>query len=77
MLLLSTFIFGFLKNAKISYDDPTIKGSMIVTCQWLATEGREKYVSSSVGLCGNTRYDNLSYTAHGLHDLCVLVFWIL
>ena len=72
MLLLFTFIFGFLKSVRISNDDPTLKKSAADISQ-----GREKYVSSSVGLCGNIRYDNLSYIEHGLGDLCGLVFWIL
>ena len=76
MLLLITFIFGFLKSVRISYDDPTLKKSAADTSQSRTTEGREKYVSSSVGLCGNIRYDNLSYIEHDLGDLCALVFWI-
>ena len=68
-------LFGFLKNVRISYDDPTLQGSVAGISQWLKTEGGEKYVSSSVGLCGNIRYDNLSYIEHGLDDLCALVFW--
>ena len=51
MLLLFTFIFGFLKNVRISYDDSTLKESVTGISRWLTTEGREKYVSSSVGLC--------------------------
>ena len=77
MLLLFTFIFGFLKNVRISYDDPTLKESVAGISQWLTNEGKEKYVSSSVRLCGNIRYDNLLYIEHGLDDLCALVFWSL
>ena len=74
MLLLFTFIFGFLKTVRISYDSPTLKESVAGISQRLKTEGREKYVSSSVGFCGNIRYDNLSYIEHGLNDLCALAF---
>ena len=77
MLLLFTFISGFLKNGKISYDDPALKESMAGISQWLKTEDRGKYVSGSVGLCGNICYDNPSYIEHGLDDLCAFVFWIL
>ena len=77
MLLLFTFIFGFLKNVRISYDNPTLKESVAGISQWLTNEGKEKYVSSSVGLCGNIRYDNLFYIEHGLDNLCALVFWFL
>ena len=61
MLLLCTFIFGFLYTVRISYDDPTLKESVAGISKRLKTEGREKYFSSSVSLCGNIRYDNLSY----------------
>ena len=77
MLLLFIFIFGFLKTVRISYDDPTLKESVAGISQRLKTEGREKYISSSVGLCGNIRYDNLSYIEHGHDDLCALAFGIL
>ena len=77
MLLLFEFIFGFLKTVRISYDDPTLKESEAGISQRLKTEGREKYVSSSAGLCGNICCDNLLYIEHGLDDLCAVVFWIL
>ena len=72
MLLLFIFIFALLKNVKISYDDPTLKESVVGTSQWLTTEGREKYVSNSVGLCGNIRYDNtaLKIFVHWSSGLC-------
>ena len=77
MLSLFTFIFGFLKTVRISYDNPALKERVAGISQQLKTEGREKYVSSSVGLCGNIRYDTLSCIEHGLDDLCALAFWIL
>ena len=77
MLLLFTIIFRFLKTVRISYDDPILKESVAGISQRLKTECREKYVSSKVGLCGNIRYDNLSYIDHGLDDLFALAFWIL
>ena len=77
MLLLFTFISGFLKNGKICYDDPALKESMGGISQWLKTEDRGKYVSFSIGLCGNICYDNPSYIEDGLDDLCALIFWIL
>ena len=61
MLLHFTFIFGFLYTVRISYDDPTLKESVAGISKRLKAEGREKYISSSVNLCGNIRYDNLSY----------------
>ena len=67
-------MLSFLKNVKISYDDPTLKESVVGISTCLTTEGSEQYVCSSVGSCGNIRYHNLSYTEHGLDDLCTLVF---
>ena len=61
----------------IPKDCKTLKESVAGISQLLKTEGREEYVSSSVGLYGNVLYDNLSYIEHALDDLCALAFWIL
>ena len=74
MLLLFTFIFGFPNTVRIFYDDPTLKGSVAGISQRMKNEDRKKYVSSSLGVCGNISYDNLSHVEHGLDNLCALVF---
>ena len=41
MRLFFTFIFGFLKNVKISYDYATLKEIVAGISQWLTTGVRE------------------------------------